>query len=163
MDTRAALKAGIDMGNMITQSYLGDLSDSDLLVRVIPGINHIAWQLGHLIASENMMINEVCPGALPALPPGFAEKHSSETSKSDNAADFLKKDEYLKIAAEQRQGTLNALAKLSDAELGKPSPEKWQGYAPTVGDLFSMQGSHWVMHAGQWAVLRRKLGKPPLF
>jgi len=22
---------------------------------------------------------------------------------------------------------------------------------------------HWLMHAGQWAVVRRKLGKPPLF
>jgi hypothetical protein len=29
--------------------------------------------------------------------------------------------------------------------------------------VFSMQGSHWMMHAGQWAVLRRKLGRPPLF
>jgi hypothetical protein len=32
-----------------------------------------------------------------------------------------------------------------------------------VGDVFSMQGGHLLMHAGQWAVVRRKLGRKPLF
>ncbi|MEX0819769.1 MAG: DinB family protein, partial [Pirellulaceae bacterium] len=64
---------------------------------------------------------------------------------------------------EQRAGTLAALAKLSDEDLDKPSPEAIQSYAPNVAAAFSMQGSHWLMHAGQWAVVRRQLGKPPLF
>jgi hypothetical protein len=32
-----------------------------------------------------------------------------------------------------------------------------------VGALFSVEGSHWLMHAGQWAVIRRQLGRKPLF
>ncbi len=34
-------------------TYLGDLTDADIMVRAIPDTNHIAWQLGHLIQSEN--------------------------------------------------------------------------------------------------------------
>ena len=49
------------------------------------------------------------------------------------------------------------------ADFDKAAPESMKDYAPTVGDAFLILGSHWLMHAGQWAVLRRKLGKPPLF
>lgn len=163
MDSRGAIKTGYQCADMIVQGYLGDLTDADLLVRPVPGINHIAWQLGHLIASDNGMIGGVFPGSMPALPPGFAEKHSKETSANDNPADFYPKAKYLDLMAEQRQAFFDILAKQTDADFDKPSPESMQGYAPTIGSLFSLIGSHWLMHAGQWAVTRRKLGKPPLF
>ncbi|MDB5386574.1 MAG: hypothetical protein JWM11_2220 [Planctomycetaceae bacterium] len=163
MDSRAAIQIGIQCSDQIVQGYLADLTDAELLVRAVPGINHIAWQLGHLIGSEHQMIDAVNPGSMPALPAGFAEKHSKETSSSDNPADFLTKAEYLRILAEQRQGTLAALAKQTDADFDKPAPESMRAYAPNVGNIFSLIGSHWLMHAGQWAVLRRKLGRAPLF
>lgn len=163
MDPRGAIQVNIECSDGVVRGYLSDLADSDLLIRAVPGINHIAWQLGHLIASEHSLIEGGCPGSMPALPAGFAEKHSKETSGSDNPADFLTKEEYLKVMAEQRAGTLAALSKQSDADLDKPAPESMRAYAPTIGALFSLIGSHWMMHAGQWAVLRRKLGRPPLF
>lgn len=160
MDARAAIKGSLAMADMITQQYLGDLSDADLLVRPVPGNNHIAWQLGHLIASEHAMIEEISPGTMPKLPTGFAEKHGKETAASDKAADFFTKAEYLKILAEQRAGTMKALDAASEADLDKPGPEKWRNFVPTNGAVFNMQGSHWLMHVGQWAVVRRKLNKP---
>ena len=53
-----------------------------------------------------------------------------------------------------------ALAKETEANLDKPTGVD---YAATVGAMYSLQGSHWLMHAGQWAVVRRQLGRPPLF
>ena len=163
MDSRDAIRTSYECSEGVVQGYLSDLTDAELLIRSVPGINHIAWQLGHLIASENDMVSGACPGMMPALPAGFAEKHSKETANSDNPADFLTKAEYLKILAEQRAGTMAALATQSDADFDKPGPESMRAYAPTVGALFSLLGSHWMMHAGQWAVLRRKLGRAPLF
>ena len=55
-----------------------------------------------------------------------------------------------------------ALERLTSADLDRPSPEKFRQFWPTLGDLFAIEAGHWLMHAGQWAVLRRKLGKPPL-
>lgn len=163
MKPQQAIQLAIDSGDMIVQSYLSDLSDADLLVRPVPGANHIAWQLGHLITSERMMVDEVCPGVCPPLPAGFAEKHSKATSTSDDPAKFLIKAEYLDLYTKQRAATLKALHSTSDSDLDKPAPDKFKDYLKSVGDLYNLQGAHWVMHAGQWAIIRRKLGRPPLF
>jgi hypothetical protein len=163
MDTQGAILKSMALADMICQGYLGDLTDSELMIRAVPGVNHIAWQLGHLIASEHGLISDAFPGVMPPLPEGFKARHSKETASDDNPAHFLKKAEYLKLGAEQRQGTLAALAKQTDADFDKPAPESMRSYAPTIGDLFTLMGSHWLMHAGQWAVVRRKQGRPPLF
>jgi len=160
MNAKEAIKLSIDSGRMISIGYLEDLTDQELFHRPAKGANHINWQLGHLIQSENEMTNIVAPGAMPPLPAGFAEKYSKDTAVSDDPKSFLKKAELLKVFEEQRAGTLKALEKVSEADLDKPTGV---GYAPTVGAMFAMQGPHWVMHAGQWAVIRRQLGRKPLY
>lgn len=163
MNAHAVLRGALASADSISTSYLNDLSDADLLVRPVPGANHIAWQLGHLIAGENMMIAEACSGSMPALPSGFAEKHSNDTAGSDDRGAFLSKDEYLRHYREQRAATLKALEGLSEADFDHPAPEQFRQYCPTVGAVFNMQATHWLMHAGQWAIVRRKLGHKPLF
>lgn len=163
MNPRQAIQLNLDMANVIVQSYLGDLTDAELLVRPVPGANHIAWQLLHLIVGEHEMTEDVCPGSMPPLPAGFKEKSAAANSKLDSASAFFPKAVCLKAYEEQRAGTLRVLEKLSDSDLDKPAPEKHASYLKSVGDLMSLHGSHWVMHAGQWAVIRRKLGKKPLF
>ncbi len=160
MNVKDALKLGIDSGKMISLGYLEDLTDQELLHRPAKGANHINWQVGHLIESENQMMNIALPGSMPPLPAGFAEKYTKDTATSDNAATFLKKAELLKVFEQQRAATLKALEKVSEADLDKPTGVD---YAPTIGAMFAMQGTHWVMHAGQWAVVRRQLGRKPLF
>ncbi len=163
MNAAEAIRLAIDSGKMISMAYLGDLTDEELLHRPDPGCNHIAWQIGHLIASEHQMIEGVAPGAMPELPEGFAEKYSKETASIDDASAFHSKQELLELFETIRSATLAALEKVSDEDLDKPSPESMQGYAPTVGAAFDFQGGHWLMHAGQWAVVRRQLGRDPLF
>lgn len=163
MNARQAIRSSIDTANTICQSYLTDLTDAELLVRPVPGANHTAWQLGHLLVSEHQMVEETFPGSMPALPAGFAEKYTPDTSKLDSPGAFHPKSVYMKVFEEQRAGTLKALDKLTDADLDKPGPEKFKSFLKTVGEVFGMQGAHWLMHAGQWAVTRRKLGRKPLF
>src|SRR5262245_45023206 len=110
MNTKDAIKIGIDVGRMISMGYIEDLSDQELLHRPAKGANHINWQLGHLIQSENEMMNIAIPGCMPSLPAGFAEQYSKDTAPIDDGSQFLKKDELLKVYHEQRAGTLQALA-----------------------------------------------------
>ncbi len=163
MNARDVLKIGIDMGRMITTSYLEDLSDEEMMKRPCEGCNHINWQLGHLIASEHQMMSGISPDDMPALPDGFAEKYTKETATSDDASAFETKETLMQLYEQQRAGTLAALAKQSDEDLAKESPEQMRSYAPTLAAVFELQGSHYLMHAGQWAVVRRQLGRPPLF
>lgn len=163
MDAKAAIKTGMDTGNMVSTAYLGDLTDEEMMHRPHPDCNHIKWQMGHLIVSENQIIDGVLPGSMPALPDGFADKYTKETAGSDDAAAFDSKEELMRLYQEQRAGTLAALENVDAADLDTAGPESMQAYAPTVGAAFSLQGGHWLMHAGQWAVIRRQLGRAPLF
>ncbi len=102
MSPKDALKLSIGMSDFIISSYLSDLSDSDILVRPVPGMNHIAWQLGHLISAEHRFVDMVKPGSCPALPAGFDEAHNKEAAKSDDPASVL--------AALEIPGTLEGTA-----------------------------------------------------
>lgn len=163
MNAREAIRLALNHSNMVVSMYLEDLVDADLLVRPVPGTNHIAWQLGHLLSSSYQMLEAIVPGLTAPLPAGFDEKYTAETSKFDSAGAFHPKSVYMELYGQHRAGTEKALQQLTDADLDKPAPEQMRNYAPTLGDVLVLQSSHWLMHAGQWAVTRRKLGKPPLF
>jgi uncharacterized damage-inducible protein DinB len=162
MNANDVLKHALRMNHNILTSYLKDLSDADLLVRPVPNANHIAWQLGHLITAEAQYFLPQVPGATPVeLPAGFAKQHDKEMAKSD--AGFRTKEEYLSLFDKVRQATLAALDKVSEADLDKPTTGNVARIAATVGTLLYLIADHEMMHAGQFTVVRRKLGKPVLF
>ena len=163
MNAHDALKMTMGTAEFIGLAYLEDLTDDELMRRAAPGINHVNWQVGHLLLSEYQMLEAIAPGSVPPLPAGFAQKYSRETVGIDDPAAFSTKAELLSVYKAQRAGTKAALDKMTAEELDTPAPEAFKAYAPTYGSIFELQGSHWLMHCGQWAVVRRQLGRPALF
>ena len=164
MNTKDALKELLTSTQSMMEMFLADLSDADLLVRPVPAANHIAWQLGHVINSERKLATTQSPGAAyPELPAGFAEQHAKTTAAVDPPKGFGTKKEYLDLFKKVREATLTTLGKLSDADLDKKVSGPMAAYVATLGAIFVMFGTHVMMHAGQFTVLRRKLGKPVLF
>lgn len=160
MNAKDALKANMDIGEMVLKSYIGDISDAELLTRPVKGANHLAWQLGHLISSEAHLLSQVCPGAAVELPDGFAARHGKETAGIDEPSKFETKQQYVELFDKQRAATKAALDQLPEADLDKPGPEDMRNFCPTVGSLFNLIASHVMMHAGQFATARRLLDKP---
>jgi len=163
MSIATQIKNELGLPGFVVDAYLKDLTDEDLMHRPVPNANHIAWQLGHLIQSEHDLNNMVCPDSMPALPEGFVDKHAKEAAASDDASAFCTKDEYLQAMAEQRAATLALLDRLSDEELEQAAPKDFQTFGPTVGAVIAGQSAHWMMHAGQWVIVRRQLGKEAMF
>lgn len=160
MNAQEARKRAAKTSDMVIASYSGDLSDAELLPRPGPGCNHLAWQLGHLIASECQLLSSVCPGAAPELPPGFAENHAKEAAASDDPSQFCTLAEYQQLQAKVREATAAAIDTLSAEDLDQPGPEHMRDFCPTVGDLLMLVAMHPMMHAGQFVPARRALGKP---
>jgi hypothetical protein len=160
MNTQDAIRATFASSNRVLSRYLEDLSDADLMVRPGPGCNHIAWQLGHLIASENQLLEAVAPGTGIKMPDGFVERHSKDSKDDDDAAHFFTKQQYLDLFEKVHAATLSVIAKLSDADLDQPSPERFRSRFPTVGNIIILIATHGMMHAGQFVPVRRRLGKP---
>ena len=163
MDFKDSIRTTFETADLLTQAYLADLTPQEMLMRPAPDANHIAWQLGHLIAAERDFVEAAVPGSMPALPAGFAERHTKDTAMSDKPADFLSKDEYQKLAKHVRAATLEVLDKLNGADFDKPPSGGVPPFVKRVGDCFLTVGTHWIMHTGQWVVLRRKLGRPRMF
>jgi hypothetical protein len=162
MQPKDAIRQVIEFGHLVTRMYVEDLDDSDLFVRSVPGTNHIAWQLGHLAAGTHQMLSELGHRP-PDLPAGLAEAHTKDTAASDDPAGFTTKAKYLELAEAMKEASMKAVDATPESSLDAPGPESMREYAPTVGSVLMLLGNHWLMHAGQFIPIRRKIGKPPLF
>lgn len=159
-----AIQGCLKSTQQVLGMYLADLSDADLLVRPVPNANHIAWQFGHLIAAEPHLVHMVLPDArFPEFPAGFDAKHGKDCAGKDAPGDFYTKAEYVNLFNKVREASMAAVGKLSDADLDKPNTSKMAQFAPTIGAQFLLVANHTLMHAGQFTVVRRKLGKPIAF
>ncbi|MDG2221574.1 MAG: DinB family protein [Rubripirellula sp.] len=162
MNGKEAIHASANLSDLVLKNYISDLDDTELMTRPGEECNHLAWQLGHLIASEVNILDSVAPGKAITLPDGFSEAHTKETCASDVADDFCKKQEYVELYEQIRQATNSALNAATESELAAPAPESFRSFCPTVADVYILMASHPMMHAGQFAVARRKIGKPIL-
>ncbi len=160
MQAKDAIRHSLQASDRMMLKYLEDLSDEDLLIRPIEGMNPIAWQVGHLVSSERAMLEQIKPGASPPLDEGFLTLHARDATKPKPETGWLTKDEYIKLFKAQRAATLSVLEQMTDKELNAPSPERFQAMAPTLGAVVNMAGLHIIMHLGQFVAVRRKLGKP---
>jgi hypothetical protein len=162
MTTKDLLRRLIESSHRMVRAYVEDLTDAESLVRSVPGANHAAWQLGHMIGGTHKMLTAIGRPA-PKLLDGFAAAHQRETAGSDDPAKFAKMAEYLKLMDQMTAASLAAVDATPEADFDKPGPEPMRQYAPTVGVVLALLGTHWLMHAGQFVVLRRKLGRPVMF
>jgi hypothetical protein len=163
MNAKDAIHYTLNLNMSMLKMLVQDLSDADVLARPVPGANHAAWQIGHLIRSEVGLLEGVGVDHKNLLPPGFSEKHGGSNAGSDNPADFLTKEGYLALFDRVRAATVESLNAFADADLDRPTTGPMKDFAPKFGDLYQLIGNHVMMHAGQFTVLRRKLGKPVLF
>lgn len=162
MNAQEAIRSSSNLSSMVLKTYLSDLDDADLMRRPGPGCNHLAWQLGHLIASESQLLGMIAPEQTVDLPDGFVEAHDKDKVDNDDASAFRDKQTYESLFDKVREATLTALDGFSEADLDKPAPEDFRQWCPTVGDMFILIVNHSLMHAGQFVVVRRQAGKPIL-
>ena len=161
MTAKDMIDQGLTRSEFFQEKYLNDLDDADLKLVAVEGMNPIAWQLGHLIATDCNLLGMIRPGAAPALPAGFAEAHPRDPSASTGA--FLTKAEYLDLYKTVRAATRKVLETMDDAELDTPSPEAVRKMMPKIGDMLSLMGQHAMLHVGQFVAVRRSLKKPVAF
>ena len=162
MNAKDAIRSSANLSSTVLKTYISDLDDADLMRRPSAGCNHLAWQLGHLISSEVQLLEKAAPGRGTKLPAGFAEAHSKEACKNDDPAKFHGKSTYVDLFDKVRAASLAALDDYAPSDLDNPAPEDIREFCPTMGDLFGLIAAHPLMHAGQFAVVRRQLGKPIL-
>jgi hypothetical protein len=160
MYAKDVISQTLNSSEHILNSYISDLEEADLKTRPAPGMNCIAWQLGHLVSSERNVIERLKPGSCPELPAGFVEAHGKEAGLSEDTSRYGTKAEYTALMAAQRKATKAVLDGFSDEEISAPVDNNMHGMCPTAGHWINFMGTHVLMHVGQFVPIRRKLGKP---
>jgi hypothetical protein len=147
----------------VLKMTVADFTDAEMLARPVPGANHAAWQIGHLLGSAAHMLKEIAPGVVPASVAQLGEKYNGKTADVDDPAFFPTKAELLEAFSQAYDAIADWIKSLTPADLARPTPGRMADFAPTTGHLALMAASHVMMHVGQLQVIRRKLGKPLLF
>lgn len=139
---------------------LADFTDAEMFTRPSPASWHVMYQIGHCINGEAYLMSKLDLG-VEMLPADFSAMFGPDRAGITDPAKFPTKARLLEMLDWQRSRTTAALAKLTEADLLKPSP--LPNWAPTMGRLLLLIGDHMTMHLGQVQVARRLLGKPVLF
>jgi hypothetical protein len=139
---------------------LADFSDPDMMFRPAKTANHAIWQMGHLANSTRGLVTTCDPSV--AFPFEDDTRFGKSKASFDDAAAFPNKAELLGRFDQAMDIAAAWVAKLSESDFAKPTPERMQKFAPTVGNVAILLASHAYMHIGQFQVTRRALGKPHL-
>jgi hypothetical protein len=161
MTTAEILADNIKRTKGMTENLLADFSEEQMLYRPAKTANHATWQLGHLAEATWWMMSKCDPSIKSPL--AEDKRFAKEAASVDDPAKFPKKAEVLKMFSDAMDAAAAWVGKQSEADLAKPGPEKLKGFAPTIGQVGLLLGSHAMMHVGQYTVARRGLGKPVLF
>jgi hypothetical protein len=160
MSTAELLSKNILQTKSLIESTLNDFSDADMMFRPAKTANHAIWQMGHLANSVRGLVTTCDPSV--AFPFEDDTRFGKSKASFDDAAFFPNKAELLSRWNQAMDVAAAWVAKLSDADFAKPTPEHLQRFAPTVGNVAILLASHPFMHLGQFQVARRALGKPHL-
>ena len=105
-------------------SFLKDFTDAEMYFRPAKTANHATWQMGHLANSVRGMVTACDPGVV------FQFEDDTRFGKSKASIDdptfFPTKAELLGRFDQAMDTAAGWVAKLSDAELAKPTPDRMQ-------------------------------------
>lgn len=165
MKATELLEMQMEFSKQSTMGLLADLADAPLTAPTADGGNHPLWVAGHLVYSEAGLVNYMAlgkPNPLEDWKPIFGRGTQPEYDAAHYPVTI---PEILAKWDEVRQGTLEELDKLTEADLETPAanfaPERAAMFG-TVGRVFSAVATHPLMHRGQLADARLVLGRAPL-
>ena len=160
MSTANLLSKNILQTKSMIESALADFSEADMMFRPAKTANHAIWQMGHLCNSVRGMVT-MCDSSV-TFPFEDDVRFGKSKAAFDDAKFFPNKAELMGRWNQAMDIAGAWVARLSDADFAKPTPERMQKFAPTVAHVAVLLGSHPYMHLGQFQVSRRALGKPHL-
>lgn len=141
-------------------AFVDDLKPGEFEAQPIPGVNSVAWMLGHLALTDRRIVG-LLGGMAPPLPDGFEERFKTTKRAAVEQKGLGDPAELLGVFDAHRRALIAAVRAASPAALAAPMPNPHPLFG-TVGEAAAFMAVHLGLHAGQVTVIRRALGYPPL-
>lgn len=141
---------------------VADIPADKMAAQPIPGMNHPAWLLGHLLTLEQSVVTKVI-GKTVTHPLGADWRDIygiGSTPKPD--LKLYKPKEFCMEALRESAGTIAEYFRaLPESDLQKPLPDAdLAKFFPNIARLLIILPTHRAYHAGQLATWRKAAGLP---
>lgn len=141
---------------------VADVTDAQWCAQPANIPNHAAWVIGHLAQVADKATGNFTLGLERQFPPQWEELFHGKSHPTADRAAYPDKPALLAAYESGHARVAEALGKLDDSVLAKPTPHEGFGQRfPTIGValLHTMVG-HECVHLGQLSAWRRALGLP---
>lgn len=150
---------------LFTQQFLEDLTVAEWYWSPPQFTTHMAWQVGHIAVAEYSLCLRRVRGRTKAdeslISDAYLEAFKLGSKPVAEPEKNLPLDEIRRAFDAVHQQSVNELAGRSDAELNEPLAEPHPRFKMKL-EAVEFSAQHELVHAGQIAMLRRLMGKPPL-
>lgn len=165
MSRASSLRDAIRESRAYTRDLL-DATPTDDWFLMPGGVSHICWQVGHLAIAEYRLCLQRVRGRLPEddalIDEHFLTRFGRGSVPDPDPAHSPTPEEVQSVFDRVHDRAMAELEALDDAELDRP-PEVPHRLCGSKGELLGWCSRHEMFHAGQVALLRRMLGKPPIW
>ncbi len=151
----------MDTARNWTLDLLEDIEEARWFAAPAPGVQHIAWQVGHLGSSQVALIHARCCGKSPddCLPAGFREKFGRGSKPVPDGTAYPSIESIRGTFDRVHAETLELIRSFDADRLDEPATGEPHPMFKTKGECIATTISHETFHAGQIALTRRIFGK----
>jgi hypothetical protein len=165
MSRRESALERIRWSRKFTEQFLPDLTPAEWFWSPEQYSTHVAWQVGHLAVAQYNLCLRRLRGRTAAdeslISEAFIEAFRFGSKPVLGEAQYPPLDEIKRAFDAVHDQSLSELEKCSDADLDAPLENPHPRFATKLGAV-EFCSQHELVHAGQIAMLRRLMGKPPL-
>lgn len=160
-----ALTQSLEAARNYTLGVLADIEPEQWFWQPSEGVTCVAWQVGHLaIAEYGLCLSRVRgrraeDAAL--LPAEFSQRYGRGSEPSSDPAENASVESLRTTLEAVHRQALDEIPTYTQELLNEPLDEPHPIFKKR-GDGLAFCPSHELVHAGQLALLRRLMGKPPL-
>jgi hypothetical protein len=166
MSRVAPILANIVFARGYTLRLLDSVPVADWFRMPPGGVTHVAWQVGHLAMAQYRLALERVRGARPGdanlISESFLQLFGRDSVAGADPALYPPADEIRAVFDRVHQQLLAEVPGIPDADLDAP-PLKTHLFCRTKIDCLNWCSHHEAVHAGQIGLIRRQLGRSPLW
>lgn len=147
-----------------TTSLIADIDEARWFDMPFPGFGHTAWQIGHLAASQVVLVHVRCRDMAfeDVLPAAWKVKLARGSTPVPDATQYPPLAEIRSRFDGIHQDVLRIIRELPEDSLDQPAGTEPHPMFTTREQAIGMAAMHESFHAGQIAMIRRWMGKAPL-
>lgn len=147
-----------------TRNLLADIEESRWFEMPAPGVGHVAWQVGHLAASQIVLVHVRCfeMAYTDVAPDAIRTTFARGSTPVADRSKYPPIREIRSFFDNVHNDVIRRVSNMPDTELDRQAGADPHPMFKDKAGAIAMTALHETFHAGQIAMIRRIFGKAPL-